>query len=68
MDVKKLFQRKMNRLLKSDDVRPEDKKICCPVCGKKLKESTLDGVEYVKTKRGTEIFIHRGCVKNWSSW
>lgn len=67
MDVKELFQRKMNRLLKADDVRQEDKKICCPVCGQILFESTLDGVEYVKTKRGTEIFIHRDCVKNWSS-
>ena len=67
MDVEKLFQRKLNRLRKSDEVRPEDKKICCPVCGQELKESTLDGVEYVKTKRGTEIFIHRDCVKNWCS-
>lgn len=67
MDVKKLFQRKMNRLRKESDIYTKDVKICCPVCGKELKESTLDGVEYVKTKRGTEIFIHRGCVKNWCS-
>lgn len=67
MDVKKLFQRKMNRLRNEDNIYKKDVKICCPVCGKKLKESTLDGVEYVETKRGTEIFIHRDCVKNWSS-
>ena len=24
-----------------------------------------DGIEYVKTKRGTEIFVHRDCIKKW---
>ena len=67
MDVKKLFQDKLERLWKESDIFTKDVKICCPVCGHELKESTLDGVEYVKTKRGTEIFIHRDCVKNWCS-
>lgn len=67
MDVEKLFQRKLNRLQNEDNIYKKDVKICCPVCGQELWESTLDGVEYVKTKRDTEIFIHRGCVKNWGS-
>ena len=67
MDVKKLFQDKLERLWKESDIFTKDVKICCPVCGQELKESTLDDVEYVKTKRGTEIFIHRDCVKNWCS-
>ena len=68
MDVKRLFQDKLERLWNESDIFTKDVKICCPVCGQELKESTLDGVEYVKTKRGTEIFIHRDCVKNWCSW
>ena len=67
MDVKRLFQGKLKRLQKESDIYTKDVKICCPVCGQELKESTLDDVEYVKTKRGTEIFIHRDCVKNWCS-
>lgn len=39
----------------------------CPVCGKEIKEDDdLNDVEYVKTKRGTEIFIHTKCVSKWS--
>lgn len=67
MDVKRLFQNKLKRLQKESDIFTKDVKICCPVCGQELRESGLDGVEYVKTKRGTEIFIHRDCVKNWCS-
>ena len=67
MDVKRLFQDKLERLWNESDIYTKDVKICCPVCGQELWESILDDVEYVKTKRGTEIFIHRDCVKNWSS-
>ena len=51
MDVKKLFKAKLKRLQNDPDIYNTDVKICCPVCGKELKESKLDGVEYVKTKR-----------------
>lgn len=37
----------------------------CPVCDKPCYVSDADELEYVKTKRGTEIFIHKGCVKKW---
>ena len=65
MDVKKLFKNKLKRLQNKSDIYSKDIKICCPVCGKEIKEDNLDGVEYVKTKRGTEIFIHNGCVGKW---
>jgi hypothetical protein len=33
----------------------------CPVCDEICCET--DALEYIKTKRGTEIFIHTKCVK-----
>lgn len=46
------------------------KKMChdprCPVCNKEVDGTEADELEYVKTKRGTEIFIHTECVKKWS--
>lgn len=42
-------------------------KVCtvnCQGCGKKIpSDGILDDVEYVKTKRGTELFFHTGCMK-----
>lgn len=38
----------------------------CPVCGDKITPDQ-DDWEYVKTKRGSEIFIHTFCVKHWGS-
>ena len=35
----------------------------CPVCDKPCYASDADGLEYIKTKRGTKIFIHTKCVK-----
>lgn len=39
-------------------------KICCPVCNQEIKDGD-EGVEYSKTKSGSEIFIHTECVKTW---
>lgn len=36
----------------------------CPVCGDTMHKYN-SGIEYVKTKRGTHIFIHTSCVFNW---
>ena len=36
----------------------------CPVCQKKV-DPDSEYTEYVKTKRGSDIFFHRGCVKEW---
>lgn len=52
-----VYERYMN---KHGQRQPE-----CPVCGKAIYTSDLDSVEYIKTKRGTEIFIHTECVKKW---
>ncbi len=36
----------------------------CPGCKEYIRESDeLADVEYIKTKRGTEIFLHRGCFE-----
>ena len=37
-----------------------------PVCGRMLYASDADELEYINTKRGTEIFIHTKCIKDWS--
>lgn len=43
--------------------------VICPGCGKQIHESDdLSEVEYVRTKRATDVFFHRGCVdKVWKS-
>ena len=41
-------------------------KPCCPVRNEQVTTQGTDELEYVKTKRGTEIFIHTKCVKKWS--
>lgn len=38
----------------------------CPVCNEMCYPSDVDDLEYIKTKRGTEIFIHTKCVNKWS--
>lgn len=44
------------------------KPVLCQGCGEELKETELRGVEYVKTKRGTDIFFHTECAdKVWKS-
>ena len=40
----------------------------CPVCNKTCYTSDYDELEYIKTKRGTEIFIHTECVKKWGDY
>ena len=35
----------------------------CPVCQKVCYVSDADSLEYIKTKRGTEIFVHTKCMK-----
>lgn len=67
INKKRLLKNKLRRLSLDYSIRnDEDRKVKCPVCGKEIKEDALDDVEYVKTKRGTEIFIHTKCVGKWS--
>ena len=36
----------------------------CPGCEEYIRENDeLENIEYIKTKRGTEIFLHRGCLE-----
>ena len=35
----------------------------CPVCNSPCFSFDADNLEYIKTKRGTEIFLHTKCVK-----
>ena len=37
----------------------------CPVCHEFIHPSDHKEAEYIKTSRGTEIFIHTKCVKHW---
>lgn len=44
--------------------QPSDFKICCPICNQEISDGEV-GVEYSKTKRRTETFIHSNCAKKW---
>ena len=38
-------------------------RVKCQGCSKEIRsDEDLDGVEYVKTKRGTELFFHGACA------
>lgn len=38
--------------------------VICPGCGNKISESEdLSKVEYVRTKRKTDVFFHTACVE-----
>lgn len=42
-------------------------KVSCPGCGKEIQEKDdFSEIGYVKTKRGTHIFLHKSCLdKVW---
>ena len=49
------------------DYYARERGIFCPVCNKQIyKYTPPEEWEYSKTKRGSEIFIHTACVKEWS--
>lgn len=57
MDVKNLIE----KYRKAHSEHPR-----CEGCGATIQESDASDVEYVKTKRRSELFIHKGCVnKVW---
>ena len=41
--------------------------VVCPGCGEEIKETDdFSKIGYVKTKRGTHIFLHKNCLdKVW---
>lgn len=39
----------------------------CVVCGEVVNDKTED-LEYIQTRRKTDIFIHQHCLKNWRQW
>lgn len=43
--------------------------VVCQGCGEKLDpDVSTEGIEYIKTKRGSEIFFHTDCMdKVWKS-
>ena len=59
MPLTKALKTKLNKLKASGTLRAD----CC-VCGKPL-DPDDDKTEYCKTKRGTENFFHRDCVRRW---
>lgn len=42
----------------------KDEPVTCEICKEEIYYGE-DGVEYVKTKRGTEIFAHTSCIGKW---
>lgn len=39
-------------------------RVDCAGCGEDIwSDQDLSGIQYVKTKRGTELFIHGGCIQ-----
>lgn len=46
-------------------VRPQVREPHCPVCGKEIYTYDAPDVEYIKTKRRTQILIHTKCVRKW---
>jgi ATP-dependent DNA ligase len=62
MEVKRIF----NRYMKKHTDNWTKFKCTCQVCSEEITEdSDFTGIEYVKTKRGTEIFVHRDCARAW---
>ena len=55
---------KLNKLKDSGSWSGTWRADCC-VCGKPL-DPEDDKTEYCKTKRGTENFFHRDCVRRWA--
>lgn len=52
-----------SQLNKLGELKDDNKK--CPVCGRMMYTSDANELEYIRTKRKTDIFIHTKCVKNW---
>ena len=44
---------------------PEVREPHCPVCGKEIRKDDAPDVEYIETKRRTQILIHTKCVRKW---
>lgn len=44
---------------------PEVREPHCPVCGKEIYTYDAPDVEYIETKRRTQILIHTKCVRKW---
>lgn len=34
----------------------------CPLCNEEIQRNNLDSAEYIKTKTGSEFFVHRTCM------
>lgn len=34
----------------------------CPICNEEIQRANLDTAEYIKTKTGSELFVHRTCM------
>lgn len=60
MPLTKTYKDKLLKLKASGSYKAD----CC-VCGKPL-DPEDDKTEYAKTKRGTENFFHRDCVRRWA--
>lgn len=37
--------------------------VCCAGCGGSIRSDAASGIEWIRTRRGTEMFFHRRCLK-----
>jgi len=63
MDMAKLVRATGEKTGRLDARKRPVCKVRCQGCGQEIRsDDDLDGVEYVKTKRGTDIFFHAACM------
>ena len=62
----KVIKKLRDRMAKlAADAYHGDPEVYCPVCHKAIKEEDAKDVEYVKTKRSTELLVHTKCAPKW---
>lgn len=64
LEVNNLIGKDKDRAIynKLDKLCKDNKTPVCPHCNKTISVSDAIDSEYIKTKRGTEIFIHTKCI------
>lgn len=63
MDVSKYIRAAGKPTGQTDARRRKICEVLCQGCGEKISSEEAEGVEYVKTKRGTELFFHTRCAR-----
>ncbi len=62
MDVARYIRASGKPTGQTDARRRQICEVLCQGCGERISSADAEGVEYVKTKRGTELFFHTRCA------